>query len=175
MPWYPFVMCSACAQWHESTSPSNSRPRLCLYAQAYRDNDRVSVDDASQASSLWRSLGLEAVFRVQEGHDACGCATGLNPNLRFYRYSPGQRFGRHVDDSADVGGGTTRFTLLVYLSTPRGGDTVFHLGRRKSIAVGPRAGLALLHRHGDACLEHEALAVVAGQKYVLRSDVVFRT
>lgn len=40
--------------------------------------------------------------------------------------------------------------------------------------VQPQPGLALLHLHGeDRCLEHEALAVVAGVKYVLRSDVVF--
>lgn len=38
----------------------------------------------------------------------------------------------------------------------------------------PQPGLALLHRHGDECMEHEAAAVTAGIKYVLRSDVVFQ-
>ena len=40
-------------------------------------------------------------------------------------------------------------------------------------AVEPQAGMALLHRHGAACLLHEARPVVKGVKYVLRSDVVF--
>ncbi len=31
----------------------------------------------------------------------------------------------------------------------------------------------LLHLHGDECLEHEAAAVTAGVKYILRSDVVY--
>ena len=41
-------------------------------------------------------------------------------------------------------------------------------------SVRPQAGLALLHRHGDDCLLHEALAVRSGMNYVLRSDVVFK-
>ena len=39
--------------------------------------------------------------------------------------------------------------------------------------MAPKAGKALLHLHGDDCLEHEATAVTRGLKYVLRSDVVF--
>lgn len=45
---------------------------------------------------------------------------------------------------------------------------------RKLLSVAPAPGLALLHKHGDCCLEHEAAAVTAGCKYVLRSDVVFQ-
>lgn len=37
-------------------------------------------------------------------------------NLK-YRYSPGQRFGRHIDESNDLGEGRrTHYTLLIYLS-----------------------------------------------------------
>lgn len=46
--------------------------------------------------------------------------------------------------------------------------------RGKVVAsVVPKAGRALLHRHGDACLEHEAAPVKSGLKYILRSDVCF--
>jgi hypothetical protein len=44
---------------------------------------------------------------------------------------------------------------------------------KRAVAVVPRAGMALLHMHGDDCLEHEAAAVKQGVKYVLRSDVVY--
>ena len=37
----------------------------------------------------------------------------------------------------------------------------------------PVAGKALLHLHGDVCLEHEGVPVVRGTKYILRSDVIF--
>ena len=40
-------------------------------------------------------------------------------------------------------------------------------------SVTPAAGKALLHLHGDGCLEHESVAVGSGTKYILRSDVVF--
>ena len=46
--------------------------------------------------------------------------------------------------------------------------------RGKVVArIVPKAGRALLHRHGDACLEHEAAPVKSGLKYILRSDVCF--
>ncbi len=57
----------------------------------------------------------------------------------------------------------------------QGGETVFygHTGKRVA-SIEPRPGLAMLHLHGeDRCLEHEALAVKKGTKYVLRTDIVF--
>ncbi len=44
---------------------------------------------------------------------------------------------------------------------------------KKVLRVSPKAGLALLHPHGDDCLEHEAAEVKRGIKYILRSDVVY--
>lgn len=41
-------------------------------------------------------------------------------------------------------------------------------------AVAPQAGMALLHLHGEECLEHEGAVVRSGVKYVLRSDVIFQ-
>jgi hypothetical protein len=58
--------------------------------------------------------------------------------------------------------------LLKAWCVPPAGDD----GRRV-VTVAPQPGLALLHAHGDACLEHEALPVARGVKYILRSDVVF--
>jgi hypothetical protein len=48
-------------------------------------------------------------------------------------------------------------------------------GKRSRLvaSVKPRPGLALLHLHGDDCLEHEGAEVLFGVKYVLRSDVLF--
>lgn len=44
----------------------------------------------------------------------------------------------------------------------------------EELAVAPRPGMLLLHRHGDACLLHEGRRVTAGAKYILRTDLVFR-
>jgi hypothetical protein len=134
----------------------------------------MSVQDVALAEDLWRSTGLHTAM---EGVVVGGLtAVGLNSNIRCYRYGEGQRFGRHIDESVDVARprGTTSYTLLVYLSTPRGGETIFYDGRgRRAAAVAPVTGTALLHLHGDECMEHEGAAVTGGVKYVLRSDVVF--
>eukprot|EP00536_Pseudo-nitzschia_multiseries_P004390 jgi/Psemu1/237580/estExt_Genewise1.C_730007 len=108
-----------------------------------------------------------------------------NPNIRVYRYDKGHAFGRHVDESNIVpscgdgtGGGTTEMTMLVYLSTCRGGATRFHTGSTSrsspsSFAFAPEVGALLLHVHGKHCLEHEADVVLGGKKYVLRTDLVY--
>ncbi|KAL7538550.1 hypothetical protein ACHAWF_006124 [Thalassiosira exigua] len=115
-----------------------------------------------------------------------------NPNLRLYKYTKGQWFGRHVDDSnkiefpiggkdapfseADVKEAQTEITVLFYLSSCRGGATRFHLPNGKSngkkmktgiegVAFEPEEGAVLLHVHGDHCLEHEAEPVLDGVKY----------
>ncbi|PQM34397.1 uncharacterized protein Pyn_07554 [Prunus yedoensis var. nudiflora] len=110
-------------------------------------------------------------------------------------YKVGQRFGRHIDESNDLGDGKrTHYTLLIYLSggfkpkatndksSPKdssseplvGGETVFYGSRNTVVAeVPPTEGMALLHIHGDKCLLHEARNVTKGIKYVFRSDVVF--
>ncbi|KAJ2816763.1 hypothetical protein GGI24_005621 [Coemansia furcata] len=110
---------------------------------------------------------------------------GLLDNIRLYRYGPGQRFGKHYDDYFfDSKGRRTEYTLLVYLNAiddkryrtsdrPSGGETVFYAGRMQPVSVKPEAVLALLHKHGADCLQHEARELHNSYKYVLRSDLVF--
>ncbi|KAH7653641.1 Prolyl 4-hydroxylase alpha subunit domain-containing protein [Dioscorea alata] len=160
--------------------------------EAYRDNDRISVSDPVLAETIWES-GLKSMFDDIELRGKI--AVGLNPNIRFYRYKVGQRFGRHIDESVNLGEGhRTQYTLLIYLSGDLcskmrhgldkkqdssthslvGGETVFYDERRGIVAeVAPVMGMALLHIHGDRCMLHEARAVIKNVKYVLRSDVVF--
>ncbi|URE06089.1 cytochrome P450 [Musa troglodytarum] len=149
--------------------------------EAYRDNDRISVADQGLAESIWQS-GLKRIFDDIKLQGKV--AIGLNPNIRFYRYKVGQRFGRHIDESVDLGGGhTTQYTLLVYLTGKGsnhntsmqslvGGETVFY-DRGIVEEVPPEEGMALLHIHGNKCMLHEARVVTKNVKYVLRSDVVF--
>ncbi|KAI4383081.1 hypothetical protein MLD38_008961 [Melastoma candidum] len=161
--------------------------------EAYRDNDRIAVDDPDLANSIWESGLRQLLSDIKIRGKA---PVGLNPNVRFYRYKVGQRFGRHIDESVDLGGGKrTHYTLLIYLSGGSsskakidpgnanggpsseplvGGETVFYGPRNRVVAeIAPMEGMALLHLHGDKCMLHEAHVVTKGIKYVLRSDVVF--
>lgn len=141
---------------------------------AARDNARLAWEDPALANALWRILQPTlAAAGTPDAPEAIACS----PSLRLYRYSPGQRFARHYDDDVDFPslGGVTRHTVLVYLSACGGGETVFYGGKGKVVAsVAPAPGRALLHRHGDDCLLHEGARVSAGNKYVLRTDVVYR-
>lgn len=115
-----------------------------------------------------------------------------NGNIRIYRYEKGMSFGRHYDGSNAIDrfpGGCTELTVLIYLSSCRGGATRFYPphqtgGRGKKgkkgidsgatgVAFVPEAGSILMHTHGARCLEHEAEPVIEGTKYVLRTDIVF--
>ncbi|CAN6480351.1 unnamed protein product [Victoria cruziana] len=154
--------------------------------EAYRDNDRISVQDPILAEKIWKS-GLDKLFNGIEVQGRV--AVGLNPNIRFYRYKLGQRFGPHIDESIELEGGhSTEYTLLVYLNGNSrttnnsmsniqnlvGGETVFYDSRKRIVAeVTPAEGMALLHLHGEKCMLHEARIVKKSVKYVLRSDVVF--
>ena len=148
--------------------------------QAFRDNDRITQQLPDFAALLWERTGLRAVCEGLRYQGAGPC--GLHANIRFYRYKPGQRFAKHVDDSERLPDGRcTGYTLLIYLNGSgakgaglQGGETVFYGEQGQKLrAVRPRCGMALLHLHGDECLEHEGAEVRAGAKYVLRSDVVF--
>lgn len=149
---------------------------------AHRECYRWQRDDSQVASLLFDRMKKTGV--LQEIEEKVSFPTGsytaqaLNPNIRFYKYTKGMSFGKHVDGTHHVKGvGTTEVTTLIYLSECEGGATRFYPStsskKAKSMAFAPKIGAMLLHIHGDRCLEHEADPVESGIKYILRTDVVY--
>ena len=105
-------------------------------------------------------------------------AKGVDQNLRFYRYVPGQKFNRHRDGSVtNEAGEVSKLSYLVYLNKCDGGETVFRdyiekdgNREKKILKVEPIPGSALLFRHERW---HEGTPVASGKKYVLRTDVFY--
>jgi hypothetical protein len=131
---------------------------------AVRNNTRMMWDDEAEAGALLARVAAQVPERVS-GMRLCGA----NPRLRLYRYGPGQRHGAHWDTVVELPGGVrSLLTLVFYLNDGfTGGDTDFpELGRR----VQPRAGRALLFQHR---VLHEATEVIAGEKLVLRTDILY--
>jgi prolyl 4-hydroxylase len=131
---------------------------------AVRNNTRVMWDDAAEANALLGRVEA-AVPRVLSGLRLAGA----NPRLRLYRYGPGERHGAHWDTVVELEGGVRSLvTLVFYLNDGfEGGETDFpELDRR----IAPRAGRALLFQHR---ILHEATAVRAGEKLVLRTDILY--
>ncbi|KAI1328690.1 hypothetical protein F5Y16DRAFT_147465 [Xylariaceae sp. FL0255] len=170
--------------------PLTTTPGQPRRGDALRVNDRFQIEDPSFAQRLWLQTGLkELITKRSVQHLWGGEVIGLNPNIRVYRYSQGQFFDCHYDDSnmvdvpsADGSGNIrakTTFTALLYLTSTAegclGGETVFHPHDRKlaqeEIAIPPETGMLLLHKHGEDCLLHEGREVLNGNKWVIRTDL----
>ncbi|KAH4029320.1 hypothetical protein HBH70_238460 [Parastagonospora nodorum] len=174
-----------------SSLPLTTTPGKPKKGDAVRVNDRFQVDDPAFAERLWSQTSLKSLVEAQPKELWGGDVVGLNPNIRIYRYSKGQFFDQHYDDSNNVTlSGTppmqarTTWTLLLYLTSPAtgciGGETVFYPDspKKKSrdalpepIVASLEVGLALLHRHGADCMLHEGREVLEGEKWVIRSDL----
>ncbi|KAI5367386.1 Putative prolyl 4-hydroxylase, alpha subunit [Septoria linicola] len=189
-----------------SSLPLTTTPGKPKKGDAVRVNDRFQVDDASFAEQLWSGTALKdlvtgyTVDGIQLndfGKDELwgGEVVGLNPNIRIYRYSKGQFFDQHFDESNNISfpsadsvnpiPAKTTWTLLLYLTSPatgcEGGETVFYPEPPSKRDTAPPpviadldVGMALLHRHGKECILHEGREVTAGEKWVIRSDLCVR-
>ena len=149
---------------------TSSGPQMMTHI---RNNDRVVFSDVELANELWSRI--HPFLPALDGQIACG----VDSQLRIYRYFPGQQFKRHKDGSVtNELGQTSKLSYLVYLNDDcDGGSTTFRDyrdvdGTREKIEfiVMPATGTALLFRHERW---HEGTPVVAGAKYVLRSDVFY--
>jgi hypothetical protein len=189
-----------------STLPLVTTPGKPKKGNAVRVNDRYQIEDAHFANQLWNKTALRdlvmnpsidgvALDEDQKRKLWGGDVLGLNSNIRVYRYSPGQFFDQHYDDSNNIAfpsgdssepvKAVTTWTLLLYLTSPStgctGGETVFYPGPPSKREAAPPpiiaeldVGMALLHRHGQDCMLHEGREVTAGQKWVIRSDLCVR-
>ncbi|MEM7558985.1 MAG: 2OG-Fe(II) oxygenase [Planctomycetota bacterium] len=138
-----------------------------------RNNTRVVLTDAELAEIMWVRV-RDVLPRYDSQH-----AIGVDEQLRFYRYEPGQDFKRHKDGVAtDSQGRQSKLSYLIYLNSDyTGGRTTFrdYIGqgenREKIVRViEPLTGSALLFRHQRW---HESEPLESGVKYVLRIDVFF--
>lgn len=85
--------------------------------------DRISIPSESFAKSLYEAIQphVSQWSSFQTHLSPPAHPHSLNPNIRLYRYSEGQYFGAHYDDSvsypaADGKSVWTEWTLLVYLT-----------------------------------------------------------
>ena len=136
-----------------------------------RNNDRVTLDDVDLAEELWRKIS--PYFREPFKNSK---AVSLNERFRIYKYSPGQFFDWHQDGEYQKDDTlVSRFTMMVYLNdTVTGGGTsfadVYSPHTFADFTVIPVVGKTLLFHHP---LSHRGDPILSGEKYVLRTDVMF--
>lgn len=185
-----------------SSLPLTTTPGKPKKGDALRFNDRFQTHDPLFANRLWIETGLRELVcgggdveetMSDEEREALwgGKVLGLNPNIRIYRYTKGQFFDQHYDESnlvtiptgATSTPGKTAWTVLLYLTSAatgcKGGETVFHPGdmlsetaaTEKEIAVSLETGMVLMHKHGRDCMLHEGREVLEGEKWLIRTDL----
>lgn len=135
-----------------------------------RNNARAFLEDEALAAELWK----RAAPFVPTWSDG-GVPCRLHERFRFYRYETAEQFGLHMDGCVRRGEDeASRMTFMVYLSdVDEGGETNFYrTGGEVEFAVRPAAGRALLFDHLRL---HEGASVRKGCKYVLRTDVMYRS
>lgn len=129
-----------------------------------RNNNRAFYKSEELARELWKKAQPFIPARVGNR-----TATGLNELFRFYRYQRGHQFKGHYDESYVRNAEEASFyTFMVYLNDNfQGGDTTF-----QGVRIQPKQGMLLLFLHS---LHHAGSEVTQGVKYVLRTDVMYRT
>ena len=138
-----------------------------------RNNDRVMFDDIDRAQELYRRLSPHLAPSFKKKWEP----VGMNERLRLYRYDVGQKFDWHFDGRFERSTGERSFfTFMVYLNQDfEGGTTSFTIDQSSSssgrmVRVTPKTGMALLFHHP---ILHRGDPVIAGRKYVLRTDVMY--
>jgi prolyl 4-hydroxylase len=128
-----------------------------------RNNSRITYIDQKLAERLWEKIQPSVVARL-----GSNVAIGLNELFRFYKYESGQRFKRHIDGSYIRNEREmSLFTLMIYLNDDfEGGETTFEMH-----TIAPKKGQALVFEHS---LRHAGEPILAGVKYVLRTDIMYR-
>lgn len=126
---------------------------FCTFLYTIQTIPSISNSPITKTTSDWAKLPLSNIFLLDDDSNAITLSNRLAAK--------------------------TTWTLLIYLSTCVGGETVFYpeapsKSKQKlqdKVEVQPEAGMALLHKHGQECLLHEGLVVEDGEKWVIRSDL----
>jgi WD40 repeat protein len=151
------------------------------YPTYYRNNDRLVVDDPALAARLLAAIRpvLPAQLPALGPDEAPWQLLELNPRLRYCRYAAGQYFHRHLDGvyhrSDTV---RSRLTFMIYLNDAAGfsgGRTLFYRGKDDPAVWAeyqPAVGDLIVFDH---TIWHEGEELTAGEKFVLRSDILYQT
>jgi len=152
----------------------------------YQYRNRLVCPQQMAMDQLWSRL--EGVMKEEnllqlkglDGHN--WSAVGLNEMVRVARYGLGGRFGAHCDTSFSRSvQERSWFTVNMYLNTvpvEAEGATVFLSSTQiterqgRGTTVQPEEGAALVFFQPN--LLHEGQALRAGEKWLLRTDVMFR-
>jgi len=142
--------CQAWIQYGEEAGFELAKHAATAYV-AHRDCWRLVVEDEEKAANIFRRIrSFVPETLILPGSQRVYKPTSCAKNLRLYKYTEGQRFGKHYDGAQDTDdGGITCFTVLLYLNGDGGSGGGPPDGSRAS-GSGKRKGKCELPSNGAA-------------------------
>lgn len=138
-------------------------PAICNYSNGKKEFD-TNVRDSLRCEYTSKEFSKMIFDRISATFSRPKFFKGINDNIRFLKYTPGQKFEKHHD--APRTNDTREYTFVIYLSNCKGGDTIIHRYPDQKVSV--EAGKVLIFDKG---LLHSSSAVEEGIKYAIVGDI----
>jgi WD40 repeat protein len=173
---------SECEELLSSEVKQSFQKAISNYPTYYRNNDRLVVDSERLSQMLFEKVKPylpETIFTNSKVQTENGVWTlsQLNNRLRFCKYSANQYFHRHLDGvhyrSATE---QSKLTFMIYLNSATdfiGGRTLFYKTKETNeiwASYIPKQGDLIVFDHN---VWHEGEVLEQGEKFVLRSDILY--
>ena len=152
------------------------------YPKYYRNNERLVLDNELLSQQLFNKVKdyLPEFIKTYSDKDLrpeVWSLKGINKRLRFCKYSVNQYFSRHLD-GVHYHSETeqSKLTFMLYLNSSvefKGGRTLFFRTKDSQdiwASYIPKQGDLIVFDHN---IWHEGEILSDGEKYVLRSDILF--
>jgi hypothetical protein len=146
-------------------------------AEALRTRSRIQFDDLELAEAIATRFPPDILCEVNDEFGCKWLRRGINTHFRLVKYTEGQHFARHedgfvyVEPPYDTKVFRTFVSVNIYLNDvppERGGETFFI---DHCVSVHPKMGTASVFQVDN--IFHEGKAVKSGEKYILRTDIVY--
>ncbi len=129
-----------------------------------RYSDRLIHYNTNFAKKWWKNLRPYCPLHLDSSF-----AIGINERFRFYKYKIGHRFDRHFDTKYRRSVcEESKVSFVMYLNEDfEGGKTKFD-----EVTITPKTGTLVCFKQK---LYHEGTSVLGGTKYIIRSEIMYRS
>lgn len=153
------------------------------YPTSYRNNERQIWDSENLSTQLFqkikdyipKEIDIEGISKQEHG---TWYLDSLNSRIRICRYLPNQYFNKHLDGVHFASAiKQSKLTFMIYLNGSEdflGGRTLFFNSKQDETIIGSynaEKGDLIIFDHN---LWHSGERLIKGEKYILRSDLIYR-
>ncbi len=153
------------------------------YPTSYRNNERQVIDTEEFSNQLFqeiknyipKEIEIQGISKQEFGKWKLD---SLNSRIRICRYLPNQYFNKHLDGVHFVSETKqSKLTFMIYLNGCEdfdGGRTLFFNSKQDDTIIEsykPEKGDLIIFDHN---LWHSGEEVLNGEKYILRSDIIYQ-